>query len=106
MDCLSNNSVSDKFLVSPSVSTLTSRTACSGPVEWFQRGLVATGVTDVASVFFADINGDGKEDYLVVGEKGDVNAWFNDGAGSNGVVNVGVSFCWFFVLHTFICLSG
>ncbi|MEV4740410.1 FG-GAP-like repeat-containing protein [Streptomyces sp. NPDC049555] len=49
---------------------------------WISAGLIATG--DHASgtkVRFADVDGDGKADYLVVNDDGSVHAWINTGAG-------------------------
>jgi lysophospholipase L1-like esterase len=68
------------------VSTISSRTTCPGPVQWISRGLVAGGVGggDTLELFFADINGDGKSDYLVLDAKGETKAWFNGGLDTDG----------------------
>lgn len=47
-------------------------------------GQVATGVGDGPGVRFADINGDGKADYLWIAKDGSVKAYLNGGNGSNG----------------------
>lgn len=51
------------------ITAITGRTLCSGLVQWVDHGTVATGVGsegDTLEVFFADINGDGKADYLTM----------------------------------------
>lgn len=61
---------------------------CSNaPGRWLERGEIASGT--VASLLeyvqFADINGDGRDDYLVIdAAKGAVRAWMNHGGGPNG----------------------
>ncbi|KAL4874211.1 hypothetical protein BJY04DRAFT_225286, partial [Aspergillus karnatakaensis] len=67
--------------------------SCSG-ADWIQEGKVADffgswwGIGEVASgvpsfsqdkLFFADIDGDGKDDYLVVDSDSSVRAWLNTG---------------------------
>ncbi|MFB7126485.1 FG-GAP-like repeat-containing protein [Kitasatospora sp. NPDC056273] len=54
---------------------------------WQAIGTVAAGVAPGGKVRFADVNGDGKADYLVVEDDGSVSAWLNtDGRGGwNGV---------------------
>ncbi|WP_113699333.1 trypsin-like serine protease [Nonomuraea lactucae] len=47
--------------------------------RWFDRGRVASGVAPRNRVRFADINGDGRDDYLIVDEKGAVHAYWNNG---------------------------
>ncbi|MEV6674408.1 FG-GAP-like repeat-containing protein, partial [Streptomyces sp. NPDC051162] len=47
---------------------------------WTDYGLIATGTgTTSNKVRFADINGDGKADYLIVGDNGSVRAFLNNG---------------------------
>ncbi|KAL3494527.1 hypothetical protein BJX62DRAFT_234129 [Aspergillus germanicus] len=49
-----------------------------GPI-WVPQGEVGTGVgSSRENVIFADINGDGRSDYLVIGEAGEVNEWQNN----------------------------
>ncbi|KAJ3473609.1 hypothetical protein NLG97_g10219 [Lecanicillium saksenae] len=52
---------------------------------WLPQGVIATGVGAARQdVQFADINGDGKADYLWVGRiDGTVNLWYNGGPGSD-----------------------
>lgn len=51
------------------------------PGGWIDRGQIAggTGAGTAGSVRFADINGDGRDDYLVVGDNGALHAWINNG---------------------------
>ncbi|GIE82956.1 fusidic acid esterase FusH [Actinoplanes philippinensis] len=69
-----------------------------GAGGWQNRGKVASGVTsDRSKVRFADLNGDGKTDYLIVQDTGQVDAYVNiggDGAGgwqNRGKVASGLS---------------
>ncbi|WFE36349.1 FG-GAP-like repeat-containing protein [Micromonospora sp. WMMD975] len=48
---------------------------------WQYRGEVAAGAGPRTQVRFADLDGDGRDDYLVVGDQGQVQAWLNTGAG-------------------------
>ncbi|PVH73583.1 carbohydrate esterase family 3 protein [Cadophora sp. DSE1049] len=49
-----------------------------GKVLWISQDGAAPGVErDGAGVFFADINGDGRDDYLWVSNTGDVDCWIN-----------------------------
>jgi hypothetical protein len=68
------------------VSTISSHNICPGPVQWISKGLVAEGVGggDTLELFFADINGDGLSDYLVVDANGETKAWFNGGLDTDG----------------------
>ncbi|MBW4700450.1 MULTISPECIES: FG-GAP-like repeat-containing protein [unclassified Micromonospora] len=50
-------------------------------VSWQSRGQVASGSGPREQIRFADLNGDGRDDYLVVGDQGQVKAWFNVGVG-------------------------
>ncbi|MFC5145832.1 FG-GAP repeat domain-containing protein, partial [Streptomyces aureoversilis] len=46
--------------------------------DWRDRGIIATGTGAPGNkVRFADINNDGKADYLVVEDNGSVHAWIN-----------------------------
>ncbi|MEU8549075.1 VCBS repeat-containing protein [Streptomyces roseoverticillatus] len=51
--------------------------------SWINRGVIATGTGAPASkIRFADINNDGKADYLVVEDNGAVHAWLNKTSGT------------------------
>ncbi|WP_058042311.1 FG-GAP-like repeat-containing protein [Streptomyces roseifaciens] len=53
--------------------------------SWTDRGIIATGTGAPADkVRFADINADGKADYLVVDDNGTVHAWTNNGGDGHG----------------------
>jgi hypothetical protein len=52
---------------------------------WFSQGLIASGVAPGATVQFADVDGDGLADYLVVDPtSGAVQAWLNGGPNPSG----------------------
>jgi lysophospholipase L1-like esterase len=55
-----------------------------GRSGWIPRGQIASGTGVPGTVRFADIDGDHRDDYLVVGSKGQVNAWMNDGGDTPG----------------------
>ena len=46
-------------------------------LNWIDVGTVAAGVSEPGPVFYADIDGDGKDDYLVRYADGSVSAWLN-----------------------------
>ncbi len=46
---------------------------------WVSRGRVATGAGPGPQIRFADLDGDGKDDYLVVADNGSITAWTNRG---------------------------
>ncbi|WP_131741945.1 GDSL-type esterase/lipase family protein [Actinomadura roseirufa] len=52
--------------------------------RWLPRGKVASGVGPGAKVRFADMDGDGKDDYLVLNDDGSVDAWRNAGGDQDG----------------------
>ncbi|GAB1818239.1 GDSL-type esterase/lipase family protein [Herbidospora sp. RD11066] len=53
---------------------------------WRHNGQIASGVGATRDeVRFADLNGDGRDDYLVVGAQAQVTAWFNTPGGGGGV---------------------
>lgn len=54
-------------------------------ISWQSKGEVAAGSGPRDSIRFGDINGDGRDDYLVVGAQAQVTAWFNTPGGSGGV---------------------
>ncbi|KAJ6610677.1 hypothetical protein B0H10DRAFT_1953701 [Mycena sp. CBHHK59/15] len=61
-------------------------------VTWFPAGSIATGIgEDGAGVRFADLNGDGRAEYLWLDENGAMTAYLNLGSsqGGTGAANVG-----------------
>ncbi|MFD8998973.1 FG-GAP-like repeat-containing protein [Streptomyces abikoensis] len=62
-----------------------------GRDEWDDLGRIATGVPGATGdqVRFADIDGDGKADYVLVGADGSLRAWRNDG-GRDAWTSLGV----------------
>jgi hypothetical protein len=55
-----------------------------GGVNWIYKGEIATGVTFGYMVMFADLNGDGLDDYIWVAPIGDAYAFLNGGEKSGG----------------------
>ncbi|KAH8886503.1 integrin alpha N-terminal domain-containing protein [Thozetella sp. PMI_491] len=54
-------------------------------ISWLSSGEIATGVgAPRGKIHFADINGDGRADYLVVNDNGSVDMWMNMGGPDNG----------------------
>ncbi|KAF7561563.1 hypothetical protein G7046_g2578 [Stylonectria norvegica] len=53
-------------------------------IDWQPKGILASGIGDGAGVMFADLNGDGLDDYLWVAPSGDVTAYKNGGPGAGG----------------------
>lgn len=52
----------------------------TGSVLWIEQGVIATGVGATRyQIRLADINGDGRADYLVVGDDSSVKLWQNQG---------------------------
>lgn len=56
----------------------------SGTYKWTSLGTVATGVGAGAGVVFADMDGDGKDDYVWIDVNGAASLWLNGGMGSDG----------------------
>ncbi|KAJ6490824.1 SGNH hydrolase-type esterase domain-containing protein, partial [Mycena sanguinolenta] len=57
----------------------------AGQVQWLPSGVIATGVgAHRYQVQFADLNGDGRAEYLWVHDDGSVEAWLNLGGPDNG----------------------
>ncbi|MFF3005560.1 FG-GAP-like repeat-containing protein [Kitasatospora sp. NPDC057940] len=57
----------------------------AGADGWYGIGQIATGVTnDRTRVRLADLDGDGKADYLLINPDGSVNAWLNRGGDRHG----------------------
>ncbi|MGK5732825.1 FG-GAP-like repeat-containing protein [Streptomyces sp. URMC 124] len=53
--------------------------------SWINRGVIATGTgAPVSKIRFADINDDGRADYLVVEDNGAVRAYVNNGGDGQG----------------------
>jgi lysophospholipase L1-like esterase len=56
-----------------------------GGYDWNSQGQIASGVGGTGSQLrFADINGDGRADYLNVASDSSVTAWLNGGQGTSG----------------------
>jgi hypothetical protein len=54
-------------------------------ISWLPQGVIATGVGATrGSVQFADINGDGRAEYLWIHNDGSVDYWLNIGGPDNG----------------------
>ncbi|MEU6606462.1 SGNH/GDSL hydrolase family protein [Streptomyces shenzhenensis] len=65
----------------------------SGGNGWKSLGRVAAGAGDGSQVRFMDIDGDGDDDYIVLGTQGAMLAWRNDGgdiSGGNGWTSLGL----------------
>ncbi|WP_239148505.1 FG-GAP-like repeat-containing protein [Streptomyces anulatus] len=81
----------DYLVVAPdgSVRAWTNNGAAGG---WTSAGQIATTVgAPGSSVRFADVNADGRADYLVLGADGSVQAWLNNGGiGRGGWTAIGV----------------
>lgn len=57
----------------------------AGQVDWLDQGVIATGVGGLRNqIQFADLNGDGKAEYLWVHDNGSVDAWLNLGGPDDG----------------------
>jgi lysophospholipase L1-like esterase len=50
-----------------------------GRAGWIERGQIASGTGQVGIRHFADLDGDGRDDYAVVSVDGSVDAWINNG---------------------------
>ena len=58
-------------------------TDSSGTYLWYPRGIIATGLGGTRNTTrFADIDGDGRADYLYVGSTGSLTAFLNYGSGA------------------------
>ncbi|MFF2778346.1 FG-GAP-like repeat-containing protein [Streptomyces sp. NPDC058052] len=77
---------SDYLVVGANGSTqaLLNRAGANGSISWSNIGSIATGSAawTGGQVRFADIDGDGRGDYLVVGANGSVHAYRNAGTGT------------------------
>jgi len=51
----------------------------NGGGGWIGRGQIASGAGPSSQIRFADINGDGRADYLVLADNGAIHAWINNG---------------------------
>ncbi|GGP66221.1 FG-GAP-like repeat-containing protein [Streptomyces abikoensis] len=81
----------DYLVVGADGSVRAWRNAGGGRDDWSPYGLIATGVPGATGdqVRFADIDGDGKADYVLVGADGSLRAWRNDG-GRDAWTSLGV----------------
>lgn len=65
----------------------------AGHPTWWPQGEIASGVgASRENITFADINGDGRSDYLVIGGNGEVTEWQNGGNGGQSQIGPGVVF--------------
>ncbi|KAJ7843745.1 hypothetical protein B0H14DRAFT_2585523 [Mycena olivaceomarginata] len=65
-------------------------TDCGAHVGWLPQGIVATGPVNGATrnnIILADVNGDGRADYLITHTSGVVELWLNGGGPDNGPIN-------------------
>ncbi|KAL4874257.1 hypothetical protein BJY04DRAFT_225207 [Aspergillus karnatakaensis] len=60
--------------------------------RWWAHGQIASGVGPRGNITFADLNGDGRSDYLVIGPNGEVSEWQNGGKGGVSMIGPGVQF--------------
>ncbi|KAL4797008.1 hypothetical protein BDV19DRAFT_387548 [Aspergillus venezuelensis] len=76
------------------VTLYTNTRGASGELPvWWPQGEIATGVgVGRENITFADLNGDGQSDYLVIGPNGEVSEWQNNGAGGVSQIGPGVQF--------------
>lgn len=56
----------------------------AGIYKWTSIGIIASGVGIGAGVFFADMDGDGKDDYVWLDANGTAYLWLNGGTGKDG----------------------
>jgi FG-GAP-like repeat len=56
----------------------------AGLYKWTSIGIIASGVGIGAGVFFADMDGDGKDDYVWLDANGAAYLWLNGGTGKDG----------------------
>nr|WTA65562.1 FG-GAP-like repeat-containing protein [Micromonospora sp. NBC_00855] len=69
------------------VAAWTNRLTQGGGYGWDYAGQITAGVTPGRErVRFADVDGDGKDDYLVIDDVGGVKAWINNYAPDRGFV--------------------
>lgn len=52
--------------------------------KWTSIGKIASGVGEGAGVYFADMDGDGKDDYVFLDGNGRASLWLNGGRGKDG----------------------
>lgn len=50
-----------------------------GTAGWLERGQIAAGIRGLNGGVFADMDGDGRDDYLLIDSGGSVDAWLNRG---------------------------
>ncbi|MGP4052083.1 GDSL-type esterase/lipase family protein [Streptomyces sp. 2A115] len=68
-----------KIFPNGSVRAALNTKGTNGKPDWVDQGTIAPGVGQPGeSVRFADMNGDGRDDYLILGAKGSVWSYLND----------------------------
>lgn len=73
------NEASSKGLITPPFKVTNGK--CDGQIQWEAHGKVADGAgSKDSAVFFGDLTGDGKDDYLAINKTGGVLAYKNEGA--------------------------
>lgn len=86
---LNGDGLDDYLSVDPSTGAVTmwqNRGSVNGTstIRWTPLGIIANGAGAGAGVFFADMDGDGKDDYVWIDVNGAAALWLNGGVGEDG----------------------